>query len=85
MKPDQPIVIRKSTQVAAPLVLWISLVVLCTSAGIAYSNLNRDVEAAQRDLKSDEDRLNVLEKNQADIAVMRNDVEWLRRNAEHRP
>lgn len=65
-----------------PLVLWLSLVGVCTTAGVAYANLTRDVQAAERELKADEDRLNVIEKNQADIAVMRNDVEWLRRNAE---
>jgi len=86
MKPAYDrIEIRKSTPVVMPLIMLVSIVGVCASVGFAYANLNRDVVAAEHQIQADEQRLNVLEKNQADIAVMRNDVEWLRRNAERNP
>ncbi len=74
--------LSERTKVRLPLVMLVAIVGAVAAAAIDRSNILTSVEAQRAKLVEQDERLRRLELAQAEIAVMRNDVLWIRRALE---
>lgn len=86
---DKDVSVSEQTRVRLPLLMLLSIVVTTALATVAWSAIKSDIAVISRAtddqelrMKDHELRLKELEKAQADIAVIKNDVRWLRIRAE---
>ena len=79
-----PFNLSDTTKVRLPLVMLLGLVGFVASATLAWSSLRSIADGNSNRLTAHDIRLDRLEANQADIAVMRNDVLWIRKTLEQR-
>ena len=79
-----PFSIGDQTKVRMPLLMLLGLLGVVASATIAWSTLRATGEDHTAQLVAHDARITKLEANQADIAVMRNDVMWIRKTLEAR-
>lgn len=80
-----PISINERTNVRLPLALIFAGVAAVAGATLAYAMQRNTVEAHTIALSSHENRIERLEQSQADLAVIRNDVRWIREQLARRP
>jgi len=74
--------LSERTKVRLPLVMLVAIVGAVAAAAIDRSNILTSVEAQRAKIAEQDERLRRLEVAQAEIAVMRNDVLWIRRALE---
>lgn len=77
-----PIRISERKGVQMPLVMLFGLLSLTATAALAYSNLKDEAKASTREIVSQAERIRRLEENQATIAAMKSDIEWIKRTME---
>ena len=82
MKTEPTLSLNERTAVRLPLIVLLSILAATATAVIAWARLG-DVDSVNaRAIEVHERRINKLEEGQADLAVIRNDVQWIRRSLE---
>ena len=88
---DNTVSVSESTKIRLPLLLLFSLLaVTATATGAWYSQRSDTAEHARKIheheqvIQKNSARLDKLEDAQAEIAVIKNDVQWIRRELERR-
>lgn len=77
-----PFNLGDQTKVRLPLVMLLTLLAFVASAAVVWSGDHSALADHATTLSTHDQRIRKLEENQADIAVMRNDVLWIRRTLE---
>ena len=85
MKNDETLSLGERTAVRLPLLMLIGLLASIAGATLAWATLRGDVGDHTKTLTTHEERIKRLEESQADLAVIRNDVQWIRRTIEQQP
>ena len=79
-----PFKVTERTPVTMPVVLLIVLAGAVISSTLAWADLRATDKTHSESISSQEVRIRRLEEGQADIAVIRNNVDWIRRSIESR-
>jgi len=79
-----PISLGEQTKVRMPLLMLVGLLAAVASATVAITTIRAGTESHTLQLAVHDERLNKLEAAQADLALVKNDVNWIRRTLEQR-
>jgi hypothetical protein len=77
-----PITLADQTKIRLPLVMLLSLLALVATAAVVWSGDHNAVADHASQLATHDSRIRKLEEEQTDIAVMKNDVRWIRSTLE---
>lgn len=84
MSSNSTVNVSEQMKVRMPLLVLLSIIGATAAATVAWSAIKTDLAEAARSSSDHETRIKELERAQADIAVIKNDVRWLRLRAEGR-
>lgn len=79
---NPPIHIREKTVVSVPLFILIAGIGPIFMSAVVWTSLRGDVSTNTDKVSNHEERIKKLEESQRDLAVIKNDVMWIRQSLE---